>query len=195
MIDHEYTLPNKDLLLVIDMQNVYLPGREWACPSMPESAARIRALIDSGVVSKILFTKFEAPEDPEGCWQYYNEAYRSINENAELSAIIDELLPYANLQNTVVKSTYSSLKTLQIRDAVRETAEMGGRVLITGVVAECCVLATMMDLIDMGIPVVYLKDCISGQSSEFEKNICSIAQALDPVHVHVTDSSDYMFGL
>ena len=25
---------NNDLLLVIDMQNIYLPDEEWACPSI-----------------------------------------------------------------------------------------------------------------------------------------------------------------
>ena len=38
---------NRDLLLVIDMQNVYLPGQEWACPSMPDVTRKVRALLDA----------------------------------------------------------------------------------------------------------------------------------------------------
>lgn len=38
-------------------------------------------------------------------------------------------------------------------------------VVLAGVVADCCVLATMMDAIDLGYEVVYLYDCIAGVSS------------------------------
>ena len=40
-------MKTRDLLLVIDLQNVYLPGEEWACPSMPEAVKNIAKIIDS----------------------------------------------------------------------------------------------------------------------------------------------------
>ena len=37
----------EDLLLIVDFQNVYLPGYDWACPDMPEAMANtISILID-----------------------------------------------------------------------------------------------------------------------------------------------------
>ena len=45
---------NNDLLLVIDMQNVYLPGQEWACPSIIRSSGHIRTLLDSGRIRRHL---------------------------------------------------------------------------------------------------------------------------------------------
>ena len=46
---------NRDLLLVIDMQNVYLPGQEWACPSMPDVTRKVRALLDAFYSTKGVF--------------------------------------------------------------------------------------------------------------------------------------------
>ena len=60
---------NRDLLLVIDMQNVYLPGQEWACPSMPDAIRNIRALLDAEKVGDTVLTRFVAPEDPAGTWK------------------------------------------------------------------------------------------------------------------------------
>jgi nicotinamidase-related amidase len=41
-------------------------------------------------------------------------------------------------------------------------------VVVTGVVAECCVLSTVMELIDAGIYTVYLTDGVSGLDREKE---------------------------
>ena len=78
---------NRDLLLVIDMQNVYLPGADWACPSMPSAIANTKKLIDSEKIGRILFTQYVAPAEPSGRWQEYNREYREINENEYLGAI------------------------------------------------------------------------------------------------------------
>ena len=151
---------SQDLLLVVDFQNVYLPGNEWACPSMPEAMANTMRILDAENAPDCVMTKFVAPAEPTGRWQQYNEAYRQINENASLAEFPEELTPYAEKATVVEKSTYSSM------DAPEVIAAMEGKraVVLCGVVADCCVLATMMDAIDMGYEVVYLYDCIGGVS-------------------------------
>ena len=52
---------------------------------------------------------------------------------------------------------------------VRAAAEAAERVVLTGVVSECCVLSTAFAAIDMGCHVVWLKDAVSGFDRDKER--------------------------
>lgn len=182
---------SKDLLLVVDFQNVYLPGNDWACPSMPEAMANTMRILDAENAPDCVMTKFVAPAEPTGRWQQYNEAYRQINENAFLAEFPKALKPYAEKATVVEKSTYSSM------DAPEVIAAMEGKrtVVLCGVVADCCVLATMMDAIDMGYEVVYLYDCIGGVSEESETEFRALAEIYAPIHTTVMSSDEYLAAI
>ena len=181
---------NHDLLLVIDMQNVYLPGEEWACPTMNESMKNVRKILDSGKECDVLFTQYLAWKHPFGRWIRYNEEYRSINENPWLCEVCDDLKPYLDRYPLITKSTYSSMKAPEVLHA----AMRADRLVLSGVVAECCVLATMMEAIDYGIPVIYLTDCCSGQTPEKEQRVLGVCDSLSPVHLEMMTSDEYIRG-
>lgn len=180
----------KDLLLVIDVQNVYFPGQPWACPSLPRTVENIRRLLDSpacGQQYDVLFTRYLASGEPKGRWASYNSEYRDINEDACLSEIASPLKPYLKKWPLLDKCTYSSCYIPQIREAVSRF----DRILLSGVVAECCILSTMMGLIDEGAHVCYLKDAVSGQSPEWEERIEKIAASFAPIHTEVLTTEEY----
>lgn len=179
---------NRDLLIVVDMQNVYMRGMPWECIHVPETAANIRALIDSGVLERVIFTQFEAPVCPEGTWRDYNRAYEEINKNAKLNEIMPELLPYTDRYPVYVKSTYSSCSAPELVKA----AKAADRVLVTGVVAECCILATVEALIDLGVKVLYIKDAVSGQSEEYEKMVEKLVESFSTMHTQVCTTREYL---
>ena len=178
-------MPNKDLLLVIDMQNVYLPGEEWGCPGFPQALKKITSLLDAGVPA--VFTRFVSPGTPAGTWKAYNSEYAHINESAWLNDIAAELKPYLNTHPLVDKSTYSSWTA-----EVARLAEGYDRILLSGVVAECCVLATLMSAMDAGKKVVYLTDCVAGQEAAYEEAVQKIAGIYVPIHTLVMDSGTYL---
>ncbi len=68
-------------------------------------------------------------------------------------------------------------------------------VVLTGVTAECCILATMMDAIDLGYEVVYLYDCIAGQSAELDTQIRELAAIFAPVHTTIMSSDEYLAAI
>ncbi len=45
-----------DLLLVIDMQNVYTKGQEWACEGVEAASASILRLLNSRMPEQVIFT-------------------------------------------------------------------------------------------------------------------------------------------
>lgn len=177
-------MKRNDLVLVIDMQNVYLPENDWACPSIRRSIENIKKILLSGAQS--VFTRYIAHPRPEGTWKNYNKEYAEINENEYLNDIVEDLKIYC--QNSFYdKSTYSAwTKT------IAGVAEKYDRIVITGVAAECCVLATLLAVIDSGKEVVYLTDCISGQNDENELMIRRLAESFSPIHVTVMTSDQYL---
>lgn len=179
---------NKDLLIVVDMQNVYMKGMPWECIHVPETVNNIIKLIDSGIPGQVIFTKFEAPAAPEGTWKDYNRENAGINSDVKLNEIIKELAPYAGRYPVYLKSTYTSCSAPEVVRA----AKAADRVLVTGVVAECCVLATVESLIDLGVKVLYMKDAVSGQSEEFEQIVEKIVESFSTIHTEMWTTEEYL---
>lgn len=180
-----------DLLLIVDFQNVYLPGYDWGCPGMPEAMKNTVRLLNDENAPDYILTKYIAPADPAGRWKDYNEAFRDINENPFLAEFPEELTAYAAEGKTAEKSTYSAMKSEQVLAAL----EGKKAIVLTGVTAECCVLSTMMDAIDMGYEVVYLYDCIAGQSAELDAQIRGIAEIYAPVHTTIMNCEEYLAAI
>ncbi|MBR0137470.1 MAG: cysteine hydrolase [Erysipelotrichaceae bacterium] len=183
---------NGDLLLVIDMQNAYTSNGPWACPKMEEAAGNIIRLIESGKFSRIIFTRFDAPAAPVGTWKDYNEINREVNEDEQMNKILPRLQPYADKYPLYSKSTYSSLTVPQIQEEVNRCIEDGSSVVLTGVVSECCVLATALQAVDMGCPVIYITDGCAGVSEQTEQAVIDVLRGLDYVQTTISDTASYL---
>lgn len=179
---------SQDLLILIDFQNVYLPGQPWACPTMEEAIENTLAIIHAPGAPDFVLTQYIAPTNPVGRWKQYNEQYAEINADEFLCDFPDSVRQIITDKNLIVKDTFSSLKSTELR------ARLDGksRVVLTGVVAECCVLATMLDAIDLGYEVIYLYDCISGFTPENEQAIRTLAESFSPIHARVMSSKEYL---
>ena len=183
---------NGDLLLVIDMQNAYTVAGPWTCPHMARAAERITTLIDSGHFEQVIFTRFDAPRLPVGTWKDYNEINREVNEDADLNELIPQLRPYTDVYPLYSKSVYSAMSVTGIQSAVKECIERGGAVVLTGVVSECCVLATAFGAIDMGCPVIFITDACAGISDETEEAVVRVLSGLDYVQTTILDTAGYL---
>lgn len=180
---------SKDLLLVIDMQNVYTANGKWCCHSTEHTAMTIKKIIDTKKEElDVIFTRFIAPSDPCGTWNDYNRENKDVNEdpfsNAMMSVFQSELKEYPLYS----KATYSSLTIPEVKKAARAAK----RVLVTGVVAECCVLSTVLALIDEGVPVIYLTDAVSGIDEETEAAVEHILSGLEPIQIQRMTSKEYL---
>ena len=181
-------MKNRDLLIVIDMQNVYKEGEAWGCSRTGEASSAIRKLLDADICGDVVFTRFDAPRGPRGSWKAYNRENAAINGDQRLNDIMDDLLPYLKHYPVLTKSTYSSFS---IPELCRR-AEQAEHVVLCGVVAECCVLATAMEAIDLGYPVIYLKDAVSGLSSDTELEAEHIVSYLSPIQTEVMTVEEYL---
>lgn len=180
---------NKDVLLVIDMQNVYLEDQPWGCASIQRSIKNIQSLLDQKEKNYLpIFTQFLPDENASGVWKKYNEINAEINNNPWMSKIIDVLEPYTTTYQCYEKNVYSSLQVKEIDDLCKNA----DNVVLTGVVGDCCVLATCFDAIDKGYHVIYLKDACSAMNDACEEAVLTILANLEYLHVSVMTCEEYM---
>ncbi len=173
------TINDKDFLLVIDMQNAYLPENPWGCVRMREAVQYTVQTLKKFKEEHIGFAKFIPPQNPQGTWQEYNKINKNINRNAWMNEYVDELKPYLREDNTYSKSVYSCCQNKKLHEKIIQY----DRVFVVGVVAECCVLSTVLELVDMGKKVVYLTAGIAGESTEKEAEVIHVLQGMSPLHI------------
>ena len=178
-----------DLLLVIDLQNVYLPGQPFACPGTEKTWEQIASLIaeKQDDFLEVAFTRFLATDHPVGTWQNYNEEYREVNDNPWMNEMLDACKPYLEKYPLYTKHQYSSYRIPEIQELVKKARH----VVVTGVVAECCVLFTAIDCMDAGSKVIYLKDACAGQSPETEQTVEKLLSCHSPMHVDIMTCEEY----
>lgn len=178
----------KDLLLVIDMQNIYTTGQDWACLDTEGAADRINRIISSGKCEHVIFTRYLASETPMGVWKDYNREYADINSNVWGNEMLPQLQNALEKYPLYTKSVYSSLAIPEVLKAAKEA----DRVVVAGVVAECCVLSTVFALIDAGIYTIYLTDGVSGLTKEKEEAAELTLSGLSPLHLKLMTVEEYL---
>ena len=182
---------SSDLLLVIDMQNVYTKGQEWACEGVEAASASILRLLNSRMPDQVIFTRYLAAEHPEGVWKEYNEMNAAVNADAWLNEMMPEFLPWVKTHPVYTKSVYSSFAIPEVRDLAKHAS----RIVISGVVAECCVLSTALSAIDAGCKVIYLTDAVAGLNATSQKEAENILSYLSPLHTELMTTQQYLDSL
>jgi len=177
-----------DLLLIIDMQNVYAKGGAWECMDAGGAAENIRRVVSAGAVDSAMITKFVASASPRGVWADYNRKYREINEDEWANGLIPQIAELAGRFPVYRKSEYSALCVPQVREAC-----LGARrVVVAGVVDDCCVLSTVFGLIDAGVYAVYLTDATSGLDKEKAAATELVLSGLAPLHVRLATTDEFL---
>ncbi len=180
---------NNPMILVIDVQNVYVDGK-WKCRNMSEVLKNINALIDFSKKNDVYMTLFLASENPKGTWIKYNDEFQDVNNDTYANKLCSGLhIHKVPSENIISKSTYSSYKSEKIKELL-DSGRYDG-VVVCGVTAACCVLATAIDIIDTGIPVVYLKDAVGEHSENSGEYVEKIFKSLD-VHISIMKTEDYI---
>lgn len=181
-------MKRKDLLLVIDMQNVYTDGQKWACMDTEGAAERVNQIINSHICDDVIFTRFLPSDNPTGVWKDYNRVNADVNADVFANEMMPQFAAQLKKYPLYTKSVYSSLAIPEVLEAARNA----DRVVIAGVVAECCVLSTVCALIDEGIYTVYLTDGVSGLDREKEAAVELILSGLSPLHLEMMTVEQYL---
>ncbi|MFI6035790.1 cysteine hydrolase family protein [Streptomyces sp. NPDC051315] len=176
------------LLTVIDMQHVFAdPASPWATPRFAEAAAGVRRLLPA-FGGRVTFTRFVAPGRPTGAWRAYYDQWPFARQppDAPLWRLTDELAPLAD---HVLDAPTFGKWTPHL--AARVAPE--GRLVLTGVSTDCCVLSTALAAADAGTEVLVVADACAGVDDDSHARALQVMDLYRPL-VRVTTVHDVLAG-
>ena len=147
------------VLVVIDMQQVFGdPASPWFTPRFAEAEAVIAGMVPA-FGDRVVFTRFVAPEKPQGAWVPYYEQWPFALVPAD-DPIYDLVLAFRDTGHPVVTEPTFGKWGADLRDALRGADE----IVLAGVSTDCCVLSTALGAADAGVRVRVAADACAGLS-------------------------------
>jgi len=176
-------------LVVVDMQQVFGdPASPWFTPRFAEAEATIAGLVPA-FGDRVVFTRFIAPERPEGAWVPYYEQWPFALVPAD-DPIYDLVLAFRDTGHAVVTEPTFGKWGPSLRDALRGSTE----VVLAGVSTDCCVLSTALGAADAGVHIRVAADACAGLSDADHQRALD-AMALYAPLIEITDSAAVLDGL
>ena len=153
--------------LCVDMQNIFARGSIWETPWMERVLPAIAGICDR-YTARTVFTRFITPvqaEDRPGRWQRYftkwERATRSKLPAGQLD-LVPALARFAPPAAVIDKPGYSAFVESPLAAFLGEKGV--DTVVVTGAETDVCVLATVLDAVDLGFRVVIVEDALCSSS-------------------------------
>ena len=167
-------------LTVIDMQRVFAePDSPWLTPRFAEIVPPIQRLV-AAFRPRVIFTRFLAPEVPEGAWrQYYAQwPFALQSPHARIYELVDE---FAGEPGPTLDATTFGKWGPELSARIG-----GGPLVLTGVSTDCCVLTTALGAADAGTAVRVVADACAGVDDDTHAATLRILQLQSPLIEVVT---------
>jgi len=147
----------KTCLLVIDMQNEFKDGVLNCGMVDEEFVVRVRELIEfcRGKGVEIIFTKHQIKKDKSDCEKYEDDACFCV-EGTRGVEILEEVKPLDD-ERVFIKNRISGLYKTGLEEYLRENGFE--KIVVCGVMTNCCVRQTALELQIRDFKVVIVDDC------------------------------------
>jgi nicotinamidase-related amidase len=160
-------LSDRSLHLCIDMQNLFARATPWHTPWM-ERVLPVVIRIAQYHPAHTIFTRFVPPDRPDqmaGSWRRYYEHWRDLTLERLDPELIELVPPLAVLcppATVIDKSVYSAFSEPRLPKLLRRRGI--DSLIITGAETDVCVLATVLDAVDLGYRIVIARDALCSSS-------------------------------
>jgi nicotinamidase-related amidase len=175
-------------LAVIDMQRVFgADGSPWQSPGFAAILDPIARLVEA-YGDNTIFTRYVAPQPPHGAWLSYFQDWPFALQppEAELWQMTPTLAAAADRQEAqgigpIVLPTFSKWGP-----ELADFAGPDGRLILTGVSTDCCVLSTALAAADSGVEVWVVSDATAGIDDATEDKALYLMSLYGPLIKIVT---------
>jgi nicotinamidase-related amidase len=160
-------LTDRTMHLCVDMQKLFAEPTPWHTPWMAR-VLPVVTRIAARHAARTVFTRFVPPATPDqmqGSWRRYYERWRDLTlERIEpyLLDVVPDLAALAPPAEIVDKRFYSPFSEPHLQALLRRRGADG--LVITGAETDVCVLATVLDAVDLGYRVVLATDALCSSS-------------------------------
>jgi nicotinamidase-related amidase len=162
-------LTERSVHLCVDMQRIFSAEGPWPTPWM-ERVLPVAAALANRHPDRTVFTRFIPPARPEqmpGMWRRYYERWRIATREALPLDLLKLMPPLAALcppATVVDKTRYSAFAEPGLIDHLRQRE--ADALIVSGSETDVCVLATVLDAVDIGYRVIVVRDAICSSSDE-----------------------------
>jgi nicotinamidase-related amidase len=162
-------LTDRTFHLCVDMQNLFAEDTPWHTPWM-KRVLPVVAMIAERHAERTIFTRFIPPAKPDelpGAWRKYWERWRELTVgriDRRLLELVEPLGNFAPPAMLLDKHFYSPFHGTNLAHTLRERG--ADSLVITGAETDMCVLAAVMDAVDLGFRVVLPVDALCSSSDE-----------------------------
>jgi len=172
-------------LAVIDMQRVFAePDSPWLAPRFAEIVGPVQSLVEA-FRPRVTFTRFVAPEVPEGAWRAYYAQWPFALQppDARIYELVDEFAgePGPTLNATTFGKWGPDLSA----------KAGGGTLVLAGVSTDCCVLSTALAAADAGTAVRVAGDACAGADDDSHAAALRLLQLQSPL-IEVVSVADVL---
>src|ERR1044072_4372013 len=153
--------------LCIDMQNIFARGSIWETPWMERVLPAIAGVCDR-YAARTVFTRFITPlhaADRPGRWRRYFTKWESATRSrlpAGQLDLVPALARFAPPATVIDKPGYSAFVGSTLAAFLDEKGV--DTVTMTGAETDVCVLASVLDAVDLGFRVVIVEDALCSWS-------------------------------
>ncbi|WP_439688554.1 cysteine hydrolase family protein [Curtobacterium sp. SP.BCp] len=181
------TVTDDACLVVVDMQEVFTGESPWAAPRYAHAGMAIEHLLPR-FTGRTVFTRFVAPERPEGAWvPYYRDWPFALVPDADPLYALTE--PFATAaadrgDPVVTEPTFGKWGT-----GLQAVVGDHPHLVLTGVSTDCCVLSTALAAADAGAKVTVVADACAGASDEDHERALAAMRLYAPL-ITVVDSAN-----
>ena len=170
-------------LVAIDLQPIFGdPASPWAAPEYEHAAANTARLAEA-FGDRVVFTRYVAPEQPQGAWREYFEVWPFA-----LLPASDPL--YALDARFGAPARVETRPTFGKWDAgLAAAVEGSGDLVLAGVSTDCCVLSTALAAADAGIRVRIAADaCAAPSPADQERALATMAMYAPLIEITAVDA-------
>jgi nicotinamidase-related amidase len=181
--------------LCIDMQRLFAPGGPWPTPWM-QNVLPVVSELAGRYPERTVFSRFITPERPEnmpGMWQRYYSRWRKTTREHLDPALLELLPPLAAMcppAQVIDKSRYSAFSNPAL--CAHLLAREADGLIITGSETDVCVLATILDAVDLGFRVILVRDGVCSSSDEGHDALLSLYHRRFTEQIETADAEEIL---
>jgi nicotinamidase-related amidase len=162
-------LTERSVHLCVDMQRIFSAEGPWPTPWM-DKVLPVAAALAGRHPERTVFTRFIPPEHAEqmpGMWRRYYARWRMATRQVLPLELLELMPPLAALcppATIIDKTRYSAFAEPRLIEHLRQRD--ADAVIVSGSETDVCVLATVLDAVDIGHRVIVVRDAICSSSDE-----------------------------
>jgi nicotinamidase-related amidase len=194
---HSYPLTPRTVHLCVDMQRIFSAEGLWATPWM-DRVLPVVAELANRYPERTVFTRFITPRRPDdmpGMWQrYYTRWKEATREHLDpaLLELLPELAKLCPPATVINKTRYSAFAEPELLSHLQAREADG--LIVTGSETDVCVLATVLDAVDLGYRVILVRDGVCSSSDEGHDALMQIYHRRYTEQIEVADASAIVAG-